>query len=457
MAEIRPELPAGVRDYGPSDMIPRQKIIDNIKNTFESFGFDPLDTPMIERLDVLTGNKENFNMSLFRTAIVKGLNAKSVIGSDKNELALRFDLTVPLARYVASNLKDLPKPFKRYQVGKVARGEKPQSGRFREFIQFDIDIVGAATIVADAEIVQIIYATLINLGLENFLIKINNRKILNGLATLAKVDESDELKKEVFRIMDKLEKIGLEQVKKELSRQPENEFDFAPALSEDAVSIVEQFILFNGTNQETIDFLRAMFKDVDIGMEGIEELSKMAEFIKIPEGYYKFDLAIARGLDYYTGPIFETVLLDLPEIGSIFSGGRYDGLVSRFSEANMPATGASVGIDRLFAALSRMNKVDDKKTISKVLIAMFDDRLTDYYLDLALQLRSDGINTQIYLGIDSALKAQISYALGLGIPILIIAGNEEERQGGVQVKILSEKKQFFCKLNEVSSFIKKYI
>jgi len=421
---IKPELPGGFRDYLPQDMIPRQKMLDTIRSVFERFGFDPLQTPTIERLDVLTGNNEFFNMHLFRTGVVRGLNEPH--GSQFNETAVRFDLTVPLSRVIAAN-SNLPKPFKRYQVGTVCRGEKPQAGRFREFTQFDADIVGSSSILADTEIILIMCESMKALGFENSTTRFNSRKILNGLAQLVGFDSPDERTKEVFRILDKLEKIGWNEVKEKLQRQPKNSSETdAPNLNNASVDMVKEFLNIKGTSNETLAQLRELFKSSPLGSDGVDELSEIVENLMtmdIPEGRWKLDLSIARGLDYYTGPVFETVLNDAPEIGSVFGGGRYDGLVSRFQEdANIPATGASLGVDRLFAAMKKLDKVHDQKTTVEVLVANFEPKAQEESIKLAATLRRVGINTELYYGSDTSLTGQLRHAVKKEVPFLAFIG-----------------------------------
>jgi len=370
---------------------------------------------------------------------------------------LRFDLTVPLARVVASD-QTLPKPFKRYQIGYVFRGERPQKGRYRGFLQFDADIVGSSSTLADTEIIQLMYKTMLSLGVENFIIRINNRKVLDGLAELSNFSTPQERKKEVFRILDKLEKIGWEKVAEELKREPDNEYDIsAPNLKEKDIEVIKDFIETQGKNEEVLKKLKKLFKDIPSGLEGTKELEEISFNLKsldIPEKYWKIDLSIARGLDYYTGPVFETILPEIPSIGSVFSGGRYDGLVSNFSDMKIPATGASVGVDRLFAALESLGKISKQKTKTKVLITFFDKELQSDYLKLSKTLRGTGISTEIYIGDEKAFKAQLAYALKKEIPIVLILGKDEKKKGVISVKNLREKTQQEVKESNLIQYIK---
>src|SRR3989344_3373173 len=347
---INPELAGGFRDYLPEDMIPRQKMFDTIRDVFERFGFVPLDTPGLEKEEILTGGDPNFRMQIFRAGLRAG----------DEGLALRFDLTVPLARVVSAYGEKLEKPFKRYQIGKVWRGEKPQAGRFREFVQFD------------AEIVALIYETLTALGLSRFVIKVNNRKILNGLPSLVGFELTSNA--EVLRIIDKLDKIGWDGVKVELAEKLN--------LSDSQTDKLKQFIdIRSDSQEETLARLAELGADSPNIVEGSNELKEIISHIRslgIPDRMWRIDLSVARGLGYYTGPVFETTLTDIPEIGSVFSGGRFDDLVARFGERSVPATGASVGVDRLFAAMDKLGLVKKEKTVAQVLVLNFDSQAEDY-------------------------------------------------------------------------------
>ena len=443
--KIKPELLGGFRDFLPEDMIPRQEMIDRIRRLFEKFGFVPLETPVVERLDVLTGKNKDFSMALFRAGIVPGL--KKPKASSFEEMALRYDLTVPLARVVAAN-QGLIKPFKRYQVGPVFRGERQQKGRFRGFYQFDADIIGSSSILADMEIIWLMIETMKSLlGSEDFIVRTNNRKILNGLAKVANFAGQ---KKKVFRILDKLDKIGWEKVKKELQQID---------VSSEGVKKIEEFLKLKGRPEEILDKLeKDLFKGkTEIGAEGIRELREITKYLDetgVSRSNWKIDFSIARGLDYYTGTVFETELKGLPSIGSVFSGGRYDGLVSVFSLAKVPAVGASIGVDRLFVALETLGLIKKKRTLTEVLIALFDRDLIPDYLSIAKELRDNEIKTEIFLGEEKSLKGQINYALKKGIPRILIFGSEEKKEGTVVVKSLEMRKQEKVSLAELVSYLK---
>ncbi len=438
---LKPDLLGGFRDYLPEVMIPRQKIIAKIRETFESFGFVPLDTPGLERSSVLGTDRDEFKMEVYR------------FQSGDQDVTLRFDLTVPLSRVVAA-YPDILKPFKRYQYGMVWRHEKPQAGRFREFAQFDADIVGSNSILSDTEIIQLMYETLRNLGLKNYVIRFNNRKILNGLPAVAGF--APERSADVFRILDKLDKIGLDEVVKELQRQPDNQYDeSALALDDASVEKIKEFLALSEGNIDSLSLingLKSFFAGVAVAEEGVSECEQIIanlQLLGIPQANWKFDLSIARGLGYYTGPVFETTLTDLPQIGSVFSGGRFDDLVMRYTGEKVPAVGASVGVDRLIAAMDQLGILPREKATAKVMIANIDATLQNDILVIASKLRAAGIKTEIYLGYELTLKGQLIYTLNRGVPYLIIYGANEAKDNKVTLKALETKKQELLTVDEV--------
>src|SRR3989344_2317244 len=405
---INPELAGGFRDYLPEDMIPRQRMFDTIRGVFERFGFIPLDTPALEKEEILTGGEE--------------------------KLALRFDLTVPLARVIAQYPNEIKKPFKRYQVGPVWRAEKPQAGRFREFTQFDADIVGSASMMADAEIISVMYETMTALGISNFLIKVNNRKILNGLAEYAGF--SSEKNVTVLRMIDKLDKQGWDEVQKEL-------IDCGLELIE--AEAIKKFVSIKNSNtEEILGLVESLMKKSATALEGIAELREILNYTQalgVPDDSWEIDLSVARGLGYYTGAVFETILQDLPSFGSVFSGGRYDGLVEKFSPNSVPATGASVGVDRLFVALKELKLVRPIKTVAQVIILNFDKTCEVTCLKTANVLRKAQVSTEIYLGQETTLKGQLAYAVRNEAPVVIIIGSIELQKGFAQIKDMRARKQ----------------
>ncbi len=446
--KIKPELPGGFRDFLPKDMIKRQEMIDKIKSVFESYGFSPIETPIIEKIDVLTGKSDDFNMSIFRTGIVPG---KGEIKPEYfEELALRYDLTVPLARVIAAN-RQLPKPFKRYQVGPVFRGERQQKGRFRQFYQFDADIVGSSSIYSDIEIILLIIETMRSLGVSDFKVRINNRKVLDDLISIIGLPNQTR-KKAVFRVLDKLDKISWNEVAKELKDKL--------MLSEKSVGLIKGFLQIRGKADDVIDSLEKFFSENGkLKPNGLIELRKIISFIKklgISEKNWQIDLSIARGLDYYTGTVFETTLSNLKSIGSVFSGGRYDGLVNVFSSEKLPAVGASIGVDRLFVALNEEEK-SDKESLTDALIVFFEEELAADYFLIAKNLREGGIKTEIYLENGKTVKEQINYALKKGIRFLVIFGSDEKKEGRVAIKDLERRKQEKVSLSMAVDYIKKQL
>ncbi|TSC78238.1 MAG: histidyl-tRNA synthetase [Parcubacteria group bacterium Gr01-1014_33] len=419
---IKPELPGGFRDYPPETAIAKQEMIDTIRKTFESFGFDPLETSSVQRTEVLTGGEEDSGKIIFN---VKGSQ------DTESDSSLRFDLTVPLARFIAEN-PEIPKPFKRYEIGRVWRGERQQAGRYREFTQADIDIVGTSSLDADAEVVAVIYTTLNNLGVENFSIKINNRKILNALPELAGFP-SQRLW-EALRIIDKEDKIGTEGVIEE----------FKKVFSDDVAKQI-QFFLKNMREEKSAGF--TTLSKQKIVEEGDYEIQKVFAFIrgmklKLEEGQKIFlDPALVRGLSYYTGTVFEAILTDAPEIGSVFGGGRYDDLVMQFTGQKIPAVGASLGVDRLLAALEKLDTLEKRKTTVEVLILNISENMKPEYLALAKELRDTKINTSLYLGEERAFQAQLAYAVKKEIPYVVIYGEKEKTRGVVAIKNLVTREQ----------------
>jgi histidyl-tRNA synthetase len=405
---IKPDLPGGFRDYAPVDAIARQRMLDTIRRTFESFGFDPLETSAVQRTEALTGGEEDSGKIIFN---IRGSQEEA------SDASLRFDLTVPLARFVAAN-PGIPRPFKRYQIGTVWRGERQQAGRYREFTQADEDIVGSSSIAADVEIATIIYTVFKNLGIEKFVITYNNRKILNALPAAAGFPE-DRLW-DALRIIDKRDKIGEEGVAREL----------AQAFGADTAGRIGDFVAQGSS---------------DVGGEGADEYeairAALAAAVPGAEQYLRADISLVRGLSYYTGSVFEVLLTDAPEMGSVCGGGRYDGLVAQFTGQNIPAVGVSVGVDRLYAALDKLGVLEKKQTLTRVLILRLDETLQNEYGVMAGELRAAGVAAAVYLGDDVNFKAQLAYAVKKEIPYVVICGAEERQKNVVAVKNLQTRAQ----------------
>lgn len=405
---VKPSTLAGFMELIPSEQILFNKMLDTIKANYEKFGFLPIDTPVIEKAEVLLAKGG-------------GDTEKQIYEFQKGDtdLALRFDLTVPLARYVAQHFSELSFPFRRYQIGKVYRGERNQRGRFREFYQCDIDIVGNGKldIINDAEIPSIIYSTFKDLGFDSFTIKINNRRLLKGFFQWLGIDDSTE----VLRTIDKLDKIGLEKVEGELTKQ---------GLDQEVISKVVEFIEIQGTNEEKLESLKNMGIDNEEFNRGLEELISVNHHIRafgVPETNYIIDFTIARGLDYYTGTVYETFLDDHPEIGSICSGGRYDNLAGFYTKQKLPGVGISIGLTRLFDQLNRIDLIDTEDNyLTRVIIIPMRDCLNKS-IEIASELRSKDINTQIYFE-QGKMGRKFGFADKLNIPYVLIIGEEEIKE-----------------------------
>lgn len=402
---VKPSILPGFMELTPDNQILFNKMKDTIRKNYEKFGFLPIDTPIIEKSEVLLakGGGET-EKQIYK--VVKG----------KADMSLRFDLTVPLARYVAQYYSDLSFPFKRYHIGKVYRGERNQRGRFREFYQADIDIIGNETldIINDAEIPSIIYSTFKDLGFDSFTIKINNRRILNGFFASLGIEDS----KYVLRTVDKIEKIGVDNVKEELREQE---------LSEDNIDSIIEFIGIKGTNDEIISRLKELNITNEQFLQGVEELEDTVKYIRlfqVPEENFAIDLTIARGLDYYTGTVYETFLDDYPQIGSVCSGGRYDDLATHYTKQKLPGVGISIGLTRLFYQLTEAKIIEAKENslIDIMIIPM--KGYEDNGIELSSKLRAEGIYTQIYFE-NTKLGKKFNYADKLNIPYVIVIGEDE--------------------------------
>ena len=406
MEKVEPRTLAGFMELLPNEQILFNQMKEKIEKAYKKFGFLPLDTPVIELAEVLL-------------AKAGGETEKQIYRFQKGDtdLALRFDLTVPLAKYVAKNYGNLSFPFRRYQIGKVYRGERAQKGRYREFYQCDIDIIGDGELdlINDAEIPAVIYTMFRELGFEDFTIKINNRRILNGL--FESVDQKENAV-EILRIIDKIEKIGKEEVIKEFEEL---------GLKEKQISNIIDFIEIEGTSDEKIEKLENLGIENETYLKGVEELKTVIKNVRlfgVPEENFKVDLTIARGLDYYTGTVYETFLNKYREIGSVCSGGRYENLAEYYTDKSLPGVGVSIGLTRLFYKLNELNLIKaDRKSVADILIIPMEENLEES-IKLATKLRNIGINTEIYLN-DKKLKAKFKYADKLEIPYVIVLGEDE--------------------------------
>ena len=415
MNKVEPRTLPGFMELLPKDQIMFNKMKEKIQKSYEKFGFLPIDTPVIEMADVLL-------------AKAGGETEKQIYRFQKgdNDLALRFDLTVPLAKYVAEYTNELSFPFRRYQIGKVYRGERAQRGRFREFYQCDIDVIGDGelNIINDAEIPSIMYEVFKELGLENFTIRINNRKILNGL--FQSINAEDKAV-DIMRIIDKIEKIGVENVKYELREL---------GISEENIEKIIEFIQIDGNTDEKIKALENLKIENEVYSLGVTELKEVINYIrlfKVPEEYFTVDVSIARGLDYYTGTVYETFLNDYKSIGSICSGGRYSDLAGYYTDKKLPGVGMSIGLTRLFFVLNDINLIKaERKSISEILIVSMVPDLKPA-IDTANKLREAGINTEIYFD-EKKIKAKFKYADKLKIPYVIVIGEDEIQTGKLTLK-----------------------
>ena len=418
MSKVQPRTLSGFMELMPARQIQFDRMMAVLRESYSLYGFTPLDTPIIEASEVLLAKGG-------------GETEKQIYRFQKgdSDLSLRFDLTVPLAKYVAQYSGQLAFPFRRFQIGKVYRGERAQRGRFREFYQADIDIIGDGKldISNDAEIPAIIYRTFTALGLKRFQIRVNNRKILNGFyAMLDLTHESGA----IMRTVDKLDKIGAAQVKELLMAEE-------IGLNAEQAGEIMRFIAIDGSNAEVLQALEGYRGRHPLFDEGLDELTTVARYLAafgVPEDHFKVDLTIARGLDYYTGTVYETTMLDHPEIGSICSGGRFDNLAEYYTDKKLPGVGISIGLTRLFFVLEDQGYLNDQLNTAPadVLILPMTEDLSAA-IALATQLRSAGVRTQLY-GEQKKFKQKMSYADKLGVPYVIFLGEEEISSGVAAVK-----------------------
>jgi histidyl-tRNA synthetase len=437
--KVRPALLRGFdQEYLPQDQLQFNRLIDIIRRNFELYGFLPIETPSAERREVLTskGGVEKEIYALTRLAEVDDDEAAT-------KGALRFDLTVPLARYVAMRERELAFPFRRYQIQRVWRGETPQArkGRFREFYQCDIDIINREKLsyLAEAEIPSVIYSVFKEMAIGEFTIRINNRKVLKGLLQEFRVQ--DERSSAVLRILDKTGKEDAAKIRADLEHE---------GLSREASAELLGLISESRGTDQTLSELNA----IKSCAQGLEELRRVVEAIRqfgVPDSTFAVDLGVVRGLDYYTGTIYETTLVKAPELGSICSGGRYDDLASYFTDTRLPGVGISIGLTRLFSRLKEAGLLQPlARTPAEVLVTTIDPRHLETYLAIAAKLRAAGINTEVYLE-PAKLASQLTYADRKGFRIAIIAGENEFSKGMVQIKNLSTKTPRDVPMNEVVS------
>ncbi len=432
MAKMTPRTLSGFMELLPQPQQQMERMMDILRRTYSLYGFTPLDTPVIEASEVLLAKGG-------------GETEKQIYRFQKGDadLALRFDLTVPLAKYVALHYNDLSFPFRRYQIGKVYRGERAQRGRFREFYQADIDIIGDGKldITNEAEIPAIIYQTFTSLGLKRFQIRVNNRKILNGFyAMLGLTEQSGD----IMRTVDKLDKIGTEKVRTLLVDEC--------GVSADSAGEILKFIAITGGNEQVLAALESYRGRNEVFDEGLDQLNTVVKYLSafgVPAENFAVDLTIARGLDYYTGTVYETTLLDHPEIGSVCSGGRYDNLAAYYTDKQLPGVGISIGLTRLFYVLGEQGMLNDQLPTAPadVLILPMTEDL-HAAVTLATQLRNAGVRTQLYTE-QKKFKAKMNYADKLGVPFVIFLGEDEIAKEQVTVKDMTSGEQMTDALNVV--------
>ena len=420
MSLIQPRTLKGFRDYLPEAMMPREWIIDTARRVYRSYGFRPIDTPALEYLEILTGKgSDETDKQLYRFQDHGG-----------RDVGLRFDLTVPLARFVAQHSQELGLPFKRYHIATVWRGENTQAGRYREFMQCDFDTIGVTDLTADIEMVLVINDLFTALGIDKFTVRVNHRGILNELLRLQGLGDKSVV---VLRALDKLGKVGIEGVGKELR-------DKASLSAEQTENFLRMFVT-ESRSFDALEHIKASFPDSSQGKQYVGELQRLigaADSAGVLYRRIQFDASITRGLDYYTGIVVETQLDELPSIGSVASGGRYDNLTAMYTKEKLPGVGASLGLDRLLAALEELGRLPTSKTPAPVLLCMLNGLYLDRYLKLAAQVRAERIGSEVYPEMKK-LGKQLQYADKQGFRAALIMGENEVAAGQCQVKNLTTK------------------
>ncbi|MBT3889861.1 MAG: histidine--tRNA ligase [Planctomycetaceae bacterium] len=432
---IQPRTLKGFRDYLPESMIPRERLIGIARKVYRSYGFSPIDTPTLEYLEILTGKgSEETDRQLYRFEDHGGRN-----------VGMRFDLTVPLARFVAQHINTLGTPFKRYHIAPVWRGENTQRGRYREFMQCDFDTIGTLSVAADIETGLVINDLFEKIGFERFTIHVNNRQVLTGLLEQIGVAEQATA---ILRSLDKLTKIGPERTA--------NEMVEAAGITAEQAEQVLAITTLTGSNQEILDNLKPLVAQSELGTAGIGRLQQILDGLAaggVPPERIKLDVSIARGLDYYTGVIFETFLDDLPEIGSVCSGGRYDNLAELYTKQQLPGIGASLGLDRLLAAMDELEMIEKVKTPADILVVYFEKDQLNKYLQIAADLRQAGWAVEVFPDAKKMGK-QLKYADGRGFQYALIAGGDELQRDVCQIKNLQTGESIEYPLSSVATDMK---
>lgn len=424
------QTPRGTRDFLPEEMIKRDYVINILKKNFENFGFDPFETPAFE----------NFELLATKGGGGDAIKDQIYYFKDKSdrELGLRFDLTVPMSRVVANN-PQLPKPFKRYCIGRVWRYEEIRKDRFREFWQCDVDTVGSSSMEADAEIMAVAVKSLEDLDFKKFIVKLNNRKILTGLIELIK--EPTEKRLDIFRAIDKLDKFGKETVEDELR---------SAGLTDEKILKLLKLITLEGKPESVLEDGGRILKETKIGLEGLRELKEIVDASKSYgfDDNIVIDFSLARGLDYYTGPIFEVIDTSGKNIGSLAGGGRYDQLIELFGGRPTPATGISLGIERIIEVMNQGKMFELPKTKVKVFVASVNDKVKDETIKIANKLRENNIPCQVDL-MNRNLKNQLEFASSLEIPFAIIVGSEEIKKKVIRLRDMKKREETVLKFEEL--------
>ncbi len=432
---IQPRTLKGFRDYLPESMIPRERLIDIARKVYRSYGFSPIDTPTLEYLEILTGKGgAETDRQLYRFEDHGGRN-----------VGMRFDLTVPLARFVAQHINTLGTPFKRYHIAPVWRGENTQRGRYREFMQCDFDTIGTLSVAADIETGLVINDLFEKIGFERFTVHVNNRQVLTGLLEQIGVAEQATA---ILRSLDKLTKIGPERTANEMVKT-------AGITAEQAEQVLAITTLA-GSNQEILENLKPLVAQSELGTAGVDRLQQILDGLAaggVPPDRIKLDVSIARGLDYYTGVIFETFLDDLPEIGSVCSGGRYDNLAELYTKQQLPGIGASLGLDRLLAAMDELEMIDKVKTPADILVVYFEKDQLNKYLEIAADLRQAGWAVEVFPDAKK-LGKQLKYADVRGFQYALIAGGDELQRDVCQIKNLQTGESVEYPLSSVATDMK---
>ena len=433
MSKIKPQTLKGFRDFLPESMLAREQLMQTARDVYRSFGFAPIDTPALEYTEILLGKGgDESDKQMFRFT-----------DQGNRDVSMRFDLTVPFARFAAQHLNELGTPFKRYHLGSVWRAEKPQKGRYREFVQCDFDTIGTTSNAADIETLMVIHELMDRIGCGEFQIRVNNRKVLNGLLQRLELTEQSV---SVLRALDKLPKIGRDAVLAEMEGQ---------SISSAQAEQVLDFAELTGTPAELLTQVEQMVSGKETGETGIAQLRELFEVATtagLPASRINLDLSIARGLDYYTGTIYETFLDELPGIGSVCSGGRYDNLAELFSSQPLPGVGASLGLDRLLAAMEELGKLELSSTPSQILVTVFDPAWVADSFRIAKKLRENGLSVEVYTD-QKKLGKQFQYADKKGIPLVLIAGEEERSSGQWQVKDLQSGEQNPVAESDLTSYL----